>query len=59
MFGMSINVLNANIRMEGLEDILKSVIIDKLSLESLISKLKQDPEKLLDILKMVAEKVNR
>jgi hypothetical protein len=57
LFGMSINFLDVTVRVEGMDDILKSLIVDKLTSEKLLKKIMEKPEQLLDILKVVAAKV--
>ena len=57
MFGMSVNVMEANIRLEGLDEILKASIIDKLKSEKFMKRIMQKPEQLIDILNIVADKV--
>ena len=58
MFGASFNFLDANLRLEGLNEILKAVIIDKLTSEKLLQRVMEKPEELIEILKVVADKVN-
>jgi len=57
MFGMSVNFMEANIRLEGLDEILKASIIDKLKSEKFMKRIMQKPEQLIDILNIVADKV--
>ncbi len=57
MFGASFNFLDANLRLEGLDEILKAVIIDKLTSEKLLKRIMENPEQLIDILQIVADKV--
>ena len=57
MFGASFNFLDANLRLEGLDEILKAVIIDKLTSEKLLERIMEKPEQLIDILQIVADKV--
>jgi hypothetical protein len=58
LFGMSVNFLDVTVRVEGMDDILKSLIVDKLTSEKLLKKIMEKPEQLLDILKVLAAKVN-
>ena len=57
MFGMSVNFMGANIRLEGLDEILKASIIDKLKSEKFMKRIMKKPEQLIDILNIVADKV--
>lgn len=56
-FGASVNWMEANLRLEGLDEVLKAAIIDKLTSPEIVKKLTKDPEQLLDILKIVADKL--
>lgn len=56
-FGASVNWMEANLRLEGLDEVLKAAIVDKLTSPEIVAKLTKDPEQLLDILKIVADKV--
>lgn len=57
MFGMSINFADITLRTEGLEDVLKSVLIDKLTSEQLLKRLMSQPEQIIDIVQAIADKV--
>lgn len=57
MFGMSINFADITLRTEGLEDVLKGILIDKLTSEQLIKRFMSNPEQLLDIVQTIADKV--
>ena len=57
MFGMSVNFMEANIRLEGLDEILKASIIDQLKSEKFIKRIMQKPEQLINILNVIADKV--
>lgn len=57
MFGMSVNFADITLRTEGLEDILKSVLIDRLTSEQLLKRLMSQPEEIIDIVKSIADKV--
>lgn len=56
-FGASVNWMEANLRLEGLDEVLKAAIVDKLTSPEIVAKLTKDPEQLLDILKIVADKL--
>jgi hypothetical protein len=57
LFGMSINYIDATIRMEGMDDLMRAAFLDKLTSENIIKKLTEAPEQFLDILKAIADKV--
>jgi hypothetical protein len=57
MFGMSINVIEATIRFEGLDEILKASLIDKLKSEKFLKRVMQQPEQLIELLNIVKEKL--
>lgn len=57
LFGMSINFADVTLRTEGLEDVLKSVFIDKLTSEQLLKRLMSSPEQIIDIVQAIADKV--
>ena len=57
MFGVSVNFLEANIRLEGLDEILKATIVDKLKSDKFLQRIMQKPEQLIEILKVIADKV--
>ena len=59
VFGMSVNVMDATLRLEGLDELLKAILVDKLSSEQLLKRILDQPEKLADLLKIVADKVCR
>lgn len=59
MFGMSINFIDLTIRMEGLDEILKLAVINKLRGENLIKKFVESPETLIDVLQAIASKVTQ
>lgn len=58
LFGMSVNFADVTLRTEGLEDILKSVLVDKLTSEQLLKRMMSNPEQLIDIVKAIADKVS-
>ena len=58
LFGMSVNFAEATLRIEGVSDYLKGRLMDKLSSEEVLKKLMEQPEQLMDVLKLVADKVN-
>ena len=55
---MSVNFAEATLRIEGVSDYLKGRLMDKLSSEEVLKKLMEQPEQLMDVLKLVADKVN-
>jgi hypothetical protein len=57
LFGLSVNYIDATIRMEGLDAVLKAAFLEQLASENIIKKLTEAPEELLDILKGLADKV--
>ena len=57
MLGSSINFLDATLRLEGVSDYLKGRIIDKLPTEEILKNIMDKPEKVLEILQIVASKV--
>ena len=57
LFGMSINFVDATLRMKDVDSVLKGIVIDKLTSEEIIKKFSEAPEQLLDILKGIADKV--
>ncbi len=57
MFGSSVNFMDANLRLEGLDEILKAIVIDKLRSEELIKRVMEKPEQLIELLQIVADKV--
>lgn len=56
-FGMSINFLDLQIRLEGVDEIAKLSLLNKLKSEALIKKFLENPEKIADILQVIADKV--
>lgn len=57
MFGMSVNFMQLNVRLEGLDEILKASIVDQLKSEKLLQKIMQKPEKLIELLNIISQKV--
>lgn len=57
-FGASVNGLEANLRLEGLDEALKAAVVDKLTSEKFMKRVLAEPEKLIDILQVVAAKLN-
>ena len=57
-YGMRINGLGVQIRLEGVDELVKSVFIDKLTSEQLIKRFTEKPEQLIDILNLLADKVS-
>lgn len=58
IFGMSVNFLEANVRLEGLDETLKATLIDQLKSENFLKRVMQQPEQLIQILNLVADKLN-
>lgn len=56
-FGIRVNALDVTVRLEGLDELLKGLLVDKLSSEEAWKRLADKPEQLLDILKLIADKV--
>lgn len=56
-FGLHVNTIDLQVRLEGMDEILKGVFVDKLASEQLLKRLTERPEQLLDILKLLADKV--
>jgi len=57
MFGMSVNFLEANLRLEGLDETFKAFIIDNLRSEQFLKRIMQKPEQLIELLNIVADKL--
>jgi hypothetical protein len=57
LLGVSINSIDATLRLEGLDEILKAALVDKLTSEDLVKRLMEKPEQLLPILQALADKV--
>jgi hypothetical protein len=57
LFGMSANFLDLTIRLEGVDEIAKLSLLNKLKSEALVKKFLENPEKIAEILQMVASKV--
>ena len=57
MHGASINFMDANLRLEGLDEVLKAIIIDKLRSEALLKRVLEKPEQLIELLQIVADKL--
>lgn len=57
MYGMSINFMDVTLRMEGLDEILRLAVIEKLRSADLVKRLMEKPETLIDILKIISDKV--
>lgn len=54
---MSINAIDASIRLEGLDELLKGYFVDKLRAEKLLQRLTENPEQLVQLLQVLAQKV--
>ena len=57
-FGASVGLIEANVRLEGMDEVLKAVIIDKLTSEQVLKRILAEPEQLMDVLQNLASKVN-
>lgn len=55
--GISVNFVDATLRVEGADDVLKAIIINKLTHEDIVKQLTEAPEQLIEILKALADKV--
>ena len=55
---MSINFADITLRTEGLEDLLKGILIDKLTSEQMLRRFMSDPEQIINIVQTIADKVN-
>lgn len=58
MHGLSVNFMDATIRIEGMDDMLKAIVIDKLMSKELVAKLMEKPEALISILNEFTKKVS-
>jgi hypothetical protein len=58
LFGLSVNFLDATLRLEGMDSVLKAALVDKLTGDALLQQLRQAPEQLLDLVRAVVEKLN-
>ena len=56
-FGMSINFAQLHLRLEGLDEVLKAALIDKLSSEKLLKRIFEKPETLIELLNILSNKV--
>ena len=59
MMGSSINFLDATLRLEGVSDYLKGRLMDKLPTADILKNLMDKPEKMLEILQILASKVTQ
>jgi hypothetical protein len=57
VFGMSINLIDVQVRITGLTDVLRSVFVDKMTSEDFLRKIVEKPEELASILQSLADKV--
>ena len=57
LFGASINFVEATLRLEGVTDYLKGRIIDKLSTQEVIKSIMEKPERLIEIVQSIADKL--
>ena len=56
-FGASISAIEANLRLEGLDEVLKAAVIDKLTSEKFMKRVMSDPEQLIEVLQILSSKV--
>jgi hypothetical protein len=56
-YGLTNNELDVKIRLEGLDEIIKDLIVEKLTPEQLIQKLSERPQQIIEILKNITNKV--
>ena len=57
-FGPEFSSLEADLRMEGLDETVKALLIDKLTSEEFLKRVLAEPEKLVDALRLIASKLN-
>lgn len=57
LYGMSINFLDLTLRMEGMDEILKLTVLEKLRSADIVKRLMEKPETLVEILNVIADKV--
>lgn len=57
LYGMSINFLDLTLRMEGMDEILKLTVLEKLRSADIVKRLMEKPETLIEILNVIADKV--
>ncbi len=57
-YGLTTNELDVQIRLEGLDELIKDLIIEKLTPEQLIQKLSETPQQIIEILKNITNKVS-
>jgi hypothetical protein len=57
-FGASISAIEANLRLEGLDEVLKATLIDKLTSDKFMKRVMAEPEKLIEILQILSSKLN-
>ncbi len=58
LHGMSVNFLDGTLRMEGISDVLKGLLVDKLTADKLIEQLMRGQAELISLLQVVADKVS-
>ena len=57
-YGLTTNELDVQIRLEGLDELIKDLIVEKLTPEQLIQKLSERPQQIIEILKNITNKVS-
>jgi hypothetical protein len=55
---MRVNAFEIQLRFEGLDEMLKALLVDKVPFDHLLKHLLEKPEQFIDILKNLADKVN-
>lgn len=58
LYGMSINFADVTLRMEGLDEILRLAVVEKLRSADFLKKLAEKPETLANLLSILSEKVS-
>jgi hypothetical protein len=56
-FGMSTNLVDVTLRLQGLTDVLKGVLVDKITSDEFLRQIAENPDSLADILQSLADKV--
>jgi len=58
LYGMSVNFIDGTLRMEGISDVLKGLLVDKLTADKLIEQLMRGQAEFISLLQVVADKVS-
>jgi hypothetical protein len=56
-FGMSTNFIDVTLRLQGLTDVLKGILVDKITSDEFLRQIAENPDSLADILQSLADKV--